>query len=286
MLQAVRHSLAVRTAVRHAGGAPMAGRFARTRLPSLSLSCPLHRTPVRSAFTYPSSRSLDEIVKLPLLIPHTRDEVVAIWQQHHALAQNQAAMSAHLNAEEHETFLAHASKAPLFVVPSFRMRDMPMDDTTTPYTFEADAFEMMLVNVQQSSLLLTSLEEYKLKGAGAATPYAVITFYPDLAVSKDLVLVRGEMLDVNVTIPQLRQIWHLLHHFFIASPEAFAAFPEPFNRKPKPTFEFEKYVAECQRMVADMKLEQPKAADQTDVREGEFVAEAETQPIDKKNDQA
>ena len=75
----------------------------------------------RSAFTYPSSRTLDEIVKLPLLVNHTKEEIIEIWNSHHRLARNAATTSDFINAKEYETFVDHAKKAPLFVVPSFQV---------------------------------------------------------------------------------------------------------------------------------------------------------------------
>lgn len=284
MLQAVRHSLR-RVAARPASSlsTPSSLRALTPSPPSFLHSqqrCPFHHGSFRSAFTYPSSRSLDELVKLPMLLPHTREEIQHIWQQYHATPQNQTAMADDLTAEEYQTFVEHAAKAPLFVVPSFRLNETT--DPSAAYTFDTSGFEMMLVNVQQASLLLTSLEEYKSRGASAATPYAVITFYPDLSASKDLVLVRGEMLDVNVTIPQLRQIWILLREYFISSPSSFAEFPGAFNRKPNPQFDFERYVQQCTETVKGMKIEQrAQAGKEGDVKQGEFVAEAETTPIAK-----
>ena len=73
------------------------------------------------AFSYPTPRTLDEIVKLPLLIPHSREEVAAIWGAHHAQSHNAATAADDLTATEHDTFLARAKKAPLFVVPCFKM---------------------------------------------------------------------------------------------------------------------------------------------------------------------
>lgn len=234
--------------------------------------------PRRSAFTYPSSRTLDEIVKLPMLIPHTRDEIIHIWNSHHQLARNAATTSDFISAGEYETFVEHAKRAPIFVVPSFRLQaDTPAGE---PFTFDVSAgFEMMLVNVQQSSLLLTSLEEYKSKGAGAATPYAVITLYSDMAASKDLVLIRAEMMDVNCTIPQLQQIWQVMKRCYITDASAFATFPEAFNRKPNPTFDFDAYIRTCTEQVQQMRLEQTK---NTLEEEPQFVTAEETTTTENK----
>jgi len=128
----------------------------------------------------------------------------------------------------------------------------------------------MLVNVQHSSLLVTSLEEYKTKGGVDATPYSVVTLYPDMADSKDLVLVRLEMMDVQVTQPQLQQIWQIIKRCYIHDADAFAAYPEAFNRKPNPHIDFERYLAFCADIVRDLRIEQPKKAEE-EVPATEFV---------------
>src|SRR6185312_16342339 len=103
------------------------------------------------------------------------------------------------------------------------------------------------------------------KGAMEAIPYAVITMYEEMKASKDLVLVRGEMMDVNVLPPQLKQLWTLLKIIYLtptaeealtdgggsaAAPSAsgsgaslspFDAFPRSFNRKPNPSIDFDAY---------------------------------------------
>lgn len=126
------------------------------------------------------------------------------------------------------------------------------------------------MNVQHSSLLVTSLEEYKQKGGVDATPYSVVTLYPDMAESKDLVLVRLEMMDVQVTQPQLQQIWHIIKRCYIHDADAFAAYPEAFNRKPNPHIDFERYLAFCADIVRDLRIEQTKKAEE-EVPEAEFV---------------
>ena len=154
------------------------------------------------------------------------------------------------------------------------------ESASTPNdTFDVQSgFEMMLVNVQQSSLLLTSLEEYKSRGAAAATPYAVVTLYADMAASKDLVLVRAEMMDVNVAVPQLMAMWTLLKALY-TNPDAtlFERFPRAFNKKPNPQFDFEAYVAWCKEECAKISLPRTQfsmpaaAAAASDTPAAEFV---------------
>lgn len=120
----------------------------------------------------------------------------------------------------------------------------------------------MIINVQQSSILITSLEEYRSKGASEATPYAVITLYSDIAVSKDLVLIRAEMMDVNVDIPKLHQLWSVIKRYYIEDSQLFTTHPESFNRKPNPTFDWDKYVDECKNYVRQLQVANPKAIDE------------------------
>ena len=234
--------------------------------PVAAASASFHRSSALASFTYPTSRTLDEIVKLPLLIPHTRAEVEEIWRAHHAAQQTLAADT--MTAAENARFMERAKVAPLFVMPCFRLASRADSDPSDYDTLDTTSgFEMMLVNVQSSSLLLTSLEEYKRKGASDATPYAVITLYSDMASSKDLVLVRAEMMDVNVAVPQLMAIWVMLKSLYTAEdPSVFDRFARAFNKKPNPSFDFEAFIAYCTRIAKDIRLPRTK---------GELAANAE-----------
>ena len=48
-------------------------------------------------------------------------------------------------------------------------------------------------------LLVTSLEDFKRRGA-AAPPHLVVTHYPELANSKGLVLVRGDLVHIGSSL--------------------------------------------------------------------------------------
>jgi ATP synthase F1 complex assembly factor 1 len=52
------------------------------------------------------------------------------------------------------------------------------------------------VAAQMPRLLFTGLEDYKIRGS-QASPYLVVTHYDELAESKDIVLVRGDIILPN-----------------------------------------------------------------------------------------
>jgi len=57
--------------------------------------------------------------------------------------------------------------------------------------------------------LCTFLEDYKRKGANAS-PYAVFTLFPELLFQKQIVLVRGDILNNSLTKPEAEKVWQLL----------------------------------------------------------------------------
>jgi len=263
---------------------PSMSAIAQPQLHLLPASSSCH--PRRSAFSYPTPRALDEIVKLPQLLQRDTEDIKKIWAAQEGMAaptaggettsgeDSQQQQQQHtgllisdcMSAEEMDTFNERAKRAPLFVVPCFRLSSSspsnPSVDSSSPSLSAYDSFdttsgfEVMLVNVQSPSLLITSLEEYKLRGAHNASPYAVMTLYDDLAASKGVVLVRGEVMEVSVLPPQLRQMWSLLRALYCdpsnESSALFEQYAAAFNKKPNPTFDFEAYIQQCKKKVAEM----------------------------------
>lgn len=60
------------------------------------------------------------------------------------------------------------------------------------YLFNCSCPSKCLVAVQMPHILFTSLEDYKARGTQAA-PYFTVSLYTEFAESKDLVLIRGDV---------------------------------------------------------------------------------------------
>jgi ATP synthase F1 complex assembly factor 1 len=62
--------------------------------------------------------------------------------------------------------------------------------------FSFQSVASVRVAAQMPRLLFTGLEDYKIRGS-QASPYLVVTHYDELAESKDIVLVRGDIILPN-----------------------------------------------------------------------------------------
>eukprot|EP00850_Spirogloea_muscicola_P005940 SM000027S09721 [mRNA] locus=s27:891595:892665:- [translate_table: standard] len=121
----------------------------------------------------PAPKSLDAIIKLEAVAGKTAEEIAAIWQDYHL---GRGHVSAVMAARLFATLADRATRCPLFVLPVRKER----------------GFITMLLQAQMPHLLFTGLEDYKALGP-QATPYMTVSHYKDLADTKGLVLVRGDV---------------------------------------------------------------------------------------------
>ncbi|RYR56742.1 hypothetical protein Ahy_A05g022438 [Arachis hypogaea] len=97
---------------------------------------------------------------------------LVLFQYHLGRGHIGASMKAKLyNLLEHR-----ASECRYFVIPVWR----------------GSGYTTMFVQVQMPHILFTGLEDYKARGTQAA-PYFTVTFYKEFAETKDLVLIRGDV---------------------------------------------------------------------------------------------
>ncbi|KIJ68792.1 hypothetical protein HYDPIDRAFT_173431 [Hydnomerulius pinastri MD-312] len=167
-------------------------------------------------------KPLSSILNVPRLLatPHTSSQVSALWTAYHASrtgGTGRGFICASLPIETYNTMMSVAKKYPVFVVPVPREStpDTSEDgDSGTAHEFyflqwdfhepppppsasEPALFEPVTSGgtcnlPHTSTVLFTPLQEYKLR-TSFATPYLVLTFYPDLAQSHGIVLLRGEI---------------------------------------------------------------------------------------------
>jgi len=158
--------------------------------------------------------------------PHTSEQISALWTAYHASRSGgtgRGFMCAALPVSQYETLMSIAKRYPNFVIPVPRLvppQEPPSQDESAktkdemsyefyylqwdfhapppaPKAKETDLFDATPSSADHSlppatTVLFTPLQEYKLR-ASFATPYLVLTFYPDLAKSHGLVLLRGEI---------------------------------------------------------------------------------------------
>ncbi|KAH7883948.1 ATP11 protein-domain-containing protein [Phlebopus sp. FC_14] len=170
-------------------------------------------------------KPLSSILNIPRLLaaPHTSTQISALWTAYHASRSGgtgRGFICASLPVESYNTMMSVAKRYPIFVVPLprestpdtssdgndasrtahefyFLQWDFheppPPPSSTEPDLFAPSSDLDDSSNLPSTStVLFTPLQEYKLR-TSFATPYLVLTFYPDLAQSHGIILLRGEI---------------------------------------------------------------------------------------------
>ncbi|KAF8070907.1 atpaf1 [Scenedesmus sp. PABB004] len=148
-----------------------------------------------------SSKRLGDIIKLPLLVDKTADEVEAIWLQHHTESGSHVGSVA--SRDDAAVLAARAAASPLFLLP---LRKPGGGFVTLLGQWQGDP-----AGEPAQQALVTTLEEFRSAGAAAA-PHFAVTVYGDLAASHGLALLRGDVLSPRlVSAAEVEAIW-LQHH--------------------------------------------------------------------------
>ena len=189
-------------------------RAARAATPRPTL---LHRP---LATVAPSPTSLADVIKLDALADKSASEIASLWASHHADAARHRAGTV-LAAGDYSTFASRAAAAPTFVLPLAK----PGGGVLT-----------LVAQVQAPVSLVTTVDEFKAVGS-AAPAHVIVTYYPDLAASKGIVLVRADVLGPHVASPEeARIIMDALHRAYVD--DAGHALVRAFNHAPA-TFSFD-----------------------------------------------
>ncbi|MED6155184.1 hypothetical protein PIB30_002913 [Stylosanthes scabra] len=126
-----------------------------------------------SGFTPLQPKPLDSIVDVQRLKDRYPDDIASIWDDYHL---GRGHIGASMNAKLYNLLEHRASECRYFVIPVWR----------------GSGYTTMFVQVQMPHFLFTGLEDYKARGTQAA-PYFTVTFYKEFAETKDLVLIRGDV---------------------------------------------------------------------------------------------
>ncbi|WVN88010.1 uncharacterized protein L203_103208 [Cryptococcus depauperatus CBS 7841] len=173
-------------------------------------------------------KPLSSIINLPLihLTPHTPSDISQIWNTYHTShpTLSTSFLSATLSISTYESMLSLAKENPFFVVPLPKLSEMFEDKDTVreQSDMKTDEYEMFYLQwlfqpthtsssppspsavpkslPQTSCIIFTPLEEFK-KAGEWAQPYLILTHYPDLAHTHDLVFMRGEISPASTSNP-------------------------------------------------------------------------------------
>lgn len=169
--------------------------------------------------TQTSPTKLSEVMRMEDLADKSAEEVAQIWLAYHGDPQatpsgeppanppagNKQRVGMVLSAAEWSIMQENAKKSPMFVMPLAKAG--ASDGQGLNYV-------TLLVQQQLPFTLITSLEEFKLYGAGAPAAMT-ITHYPELVDSKGVVLARGDIVNDKMLNPgEARAVMQLLRAFY------------------------------------------------------------------------
>ncbi|KAJ2661500.1 hypothetical protein IWW48_002367 [Coemansia sp. RSA 1200] len=178
----------------------------------------------------PDVKSLDQIMRLDKLGDKTSEEISKIWTAFHTTTD---CISAAIPACTYRDLLAVARKNPLFIIP------LPRDQ----------GIEFFFLQFDYHRVHFTPLIEYKTNTVNAR-PLLTLTHYTDLADSKGLVLMRGELEGRSNALLDSQNAQYLalqLQQFYVTGGPEKRALLERFNQKPE-SFDYNELVQAAQKL--------------------------------------
>ncbi|KAK9131961.1 hypothetical protein Scep_011489 [Stephania cephalantha] len=118
-------------------------------------------------------KPLDSIIDVERVKDRSAEEIASIWDDYHL---GRGHISGSMKASLYHLLEHRAIPCRHFVIPLQR----------------GSGYATMFIQVQMPHMIFTGLEDYKARGTQAA-PYFTVTHYTEFAESKDLVLIRGNV---------------------------------------------------------------------------------------------
>lgn len=168
-------------------------------------------------------KALESIINVPRLMstPHTAEQISALWTTYHASrtgGTGRGFICASVPIKLYNKMLTIGKRYPMFVMPVPREGSLAVSpegqesavahefyflqwdfhappfppSAAVPDPFSRAPPSNTSTLPQTATVLFTPLQEYKLRQS-FATPYLILTFYPDFAQSHGIVLLRGEI---------------------------------------------------------------------------------------------
>ncbi|PON57399.1 hypothetical protein TorRG33x02_293840 [Trema orientale] len=126
-----------------------------------------------SGFTPLEPKPLGSIMDIDRAKDRSAEDLSSIWDDYHL---GRGHIGASMKANLYHLLEQRAAGCRYFVIPLWR----------------GTGYKTMFVQVQMPHILFTGLEDYKARGT-QASPYYTITYYKEFAETKDLVLIRGDV---------------------------------------------------------------------------------------------
>ncbi|KAI8342065.1 ATP11 protein-domain-containing protein [Chlamydoabsidia padenii] len=177
-----------------------------------------------------SAPTLDKIVKLELFEKEDTKTIEKIWTQYHA---DKDCITAVIPRKVYDTLYQRSQAYPMFIVP------MPRESGIE--------FFVMQFNFHQCHF--TSLLEYKAKQS-EARPFFTITHFPELADTKDIVLMRGEISDEPrmIDTQNAQFLAFALQQFYATGGKTKFDMVETFHKSPQ-DFDYEALIKEVEKVI-------------------------------------
>ncbi|WJX20557.1 hypothetical protein P8452_10098 [Trifolium repens] len=161
-------------------------------------------------------KPLDSIVDVERLKDRYSEDIASIWDDYHI---GRGHIGASMKAKLYHLLEHRAKECRYFVIPLWR----------------GSGYTTMFVQVQTPHMLFTGLEDYKARGT-QASPYFTVSFYTEFAESKDLVLIRGDIVFTSkLTDKEAKWLMETTQSFYLN--DARYKLVERFNKETR-DFEF------------------------------------------------
>uniref|UniRef100_A0A2P2JJS2 Uncharacterized protein LOC8259184 n=2 Tax=Rhizophora mucronata TaxID=61149 RepID=A0A2P2JJS2_RHIMU len=161
-------------------------------------------------------KPLDSIMDIERAKNKSPEELASIWDDYHL---GRSHIGASMKAKLYHLLVQRAADCRYFVIPLWR----------------GHGYTTIFAQVQMPHMIFTGLEDYKARGT-QASPYFTISFYTDFAESKDLVLIRGDVVFTSkLTDDEAKWLLETIQSFYLN--DARFRLVEQFNKE-TPNFEF------------------------------------------------
>ncbi|KAF9730793.1 hypothetical protein PMIN02_009928 [Paraphaeosphaeria minitans] len=174
----------------------------------------------------PGVRTLDSFLALDKITSLPAKEIQVLWRLRHASDPQSVHFS--LPSATFTALLATAKRHPSFViplpreVPAEQLPEADLDAAQSQTAAELQYLQFAHPHVNTTTLMFTSLAEYKLRGE-FASPHTTITFHSELAGSHDLVLGQGTVVEGRgVTVDEARFLLMCMQKFYVINEEGTA----------------------------------------------------------------
>ncbi|EXB88546.1 ATP synthase mitochondrial F1 complex assembly factor 1 [Morus notabilis] len=169
-----------------------------------------------TGFTPLQPKPLDSIMDIERVKDRSAEDIASIWDDYHL---GRGHIGASMKAKLFHLLEQRAADCRYFVIPLWR----------------GSGYTTMFVQVQMPHMLITGLEDYKARGT-QASPYFTIAYYKEFAETKDIALIRGDVVFTSkLTDSEAKWLLETAQSFYLN--DARYKLVERFNKETR-EFEF------------------------------------------------